>query len=155
MSRAKPYLRDFFKNHVQVDPDSPSGLSWRRYNGRAITGKGKDGYYRFQLGGKTWKVHRVIWCLEHGDVDPAVVLDHIDRNKANNSLENLRETDQRQNCLNRTRKLRKFARINKNRWEAHFTMPVSRKFVYVGVYDTEQEAHIAAISRRLELYWVI
>ena len=155
MTVAKPYLRDFFVDHVQIDPDSPSGLSWRRFGGRQITGKGQDGYYRFQLGGTAWKVHRVIWCLEHGDVDPSVVLDHIDRNKANNSLENLREVTQRQNCLNRTRKLRRFTRFHKNRWEAQFTMPVSRKSVYIGAYNTEQEAHIAAISRRLELYWTV
>lgn len=155
MSRAKPYLRDFFEDHVQIDPDSPSGLSWRRYNGRHITGRRADGYYRFQLDGESWVVHRVIWCLTHGDVDPGVVIDHIDRNKANNSLENLRETDQRQNCLNRTRKLRRFARFKDNRWEAQFTIPETRSSIYCGRYKTEQEAHLAAVSRRLELYWAV
>ncbi len=155
MTAAKPYLRDFFVDHVQIDPDSPSGLSWRRFGGRQITGKGQDGYYRFQLGGTAWKAHRVIWCLEHGDVDPSVVLDHIDRNRANNSLENLREVTQRQNCLNRTRKLRKFARKRFHTWEAYFSRPGSRKHVYVGTYKTEQEAHLAAVARRLELYWAI
>lgn len=155
MTAAKPYLRDFFVDHVQIDPDSPSGLSWRRYNGRQITGKGQDGYYRFQLGGTAWKVHRVIWCLEHGDVDPGVILDHVDRNKTNNSLENLREGTQRQNCLNRTRQLRRFARFKANKWEAYFTTPVSGQYIYVGKYETEQEAHLAVLARRLELYWVI
>ena len=153
MTRAKPYLRDFFKDHVQIDPDSPSGLSWKGYGGRQITGKGQDGYYRFQLDGTAWKVHRVIWCLEHGDVDSSVILDHIDRDKGNNSLENLRAVDQRQNCFNRTRKLRRFTRFHKNRWVAYFAMPVNKRQIHVGTYDTEQEAHLAAVARRLELYW--
>ena len=154
MVQAKPYLRDFFQEHVQIDPDSPSGLSWKAFKGRQITGRGQDGYYRFQLGGTAWKVHRVVWCLEYGDVDPSVVLDHIDRDKGNNSLENLRATDHRQNCLNRTRKLRRFTRFYRNRWESQFKMPAGGKSVYCGRYDTEQEAHLAAVSRRLELYWV-
>ena len=156
MTAAKPYLRDFFQEHVQIDPTSPSRLSWRCFGGRQIVGKGQDGYYRFQLGGSAWKVHRVIWCLVHGDVDPSVILDHIDRNKSNNSLENLRAVDQRQNCLNRTHKLRRFTRLSRgNRWEAYFAMPLTGKYLHVGTFDTEQEAHLAAVSRRLELYWVI
>ena len=155
MTLAKPYLRDFFKEHVQTDPGSPSGLSWRRYGGRQITGKGRDGYYRFQLGGTAWKVHRVIWCLEHGDVDPDVILDHIDRDKTNNTLENLRETDSSGNRRNRAIGKGRYARKQKGRWASYFTMPITRKYTHVGTFDTEQEAHIAAVARRLELYWVL
>ena len=155
MTAAKPYLREFFREHVQIDKDSPSGLSWRRYNGRQITGRGADGYYRFQLDGKTWKAHRVVWCLYYGDVGPGLVVDHLDRNKANNRIENLKLKTQSGNCLNKQKKLAKYARKRKGRWESHFTMPVTRKFTYVGMFATEQEAHLAAVARRLELYWAI
>lgn len=155
MSRSRPYLRDFFQEHVQIDPNSPSGLSWRRYKGRQITGRGADGYYRFQLGGKAWKAHRVVWCLHHGDVDCDLVVDHIDRNKANNRIDNLKLKTHGGNRTNRVTGKGKYARKRGNRWESHFTMPASRKYIYVGMYDTEQEAHLAAISRRLELYWTI
>lgn len=155
MTVAKPYLRDFFQDHVQIDPDSPSGLSWRRYNGRQITGRGQDGYYRFQLGGTAWKAHRVVWCLHYGDVEPNLVVDHLDRNKANNKIENLKLKDYSGNRLNRVTGAGKYARKKGNRWESHFTMPVTRKYIYVGTFDTELEAHIEALARRLELYWVI
>lgn len=155
MSRSRPYLRSFFENEVVYDSESPSGLSWRRYNGRQITGRGQDGYYRFQLGGKAWKSHRVVWCLHHGDVDCDLVVDHVDRNKANNRIENLELKTQGGNCRNKTKRLAKYARKRGNRWESHFTMPLSGKYIHVGTYKTEQEAHLAALARRLELYWAV
>jgi hypothetical protein len=153
--RAKPYLRDFFAASVVYDPTSPSGLSWKRYEGRQIKGKGQDGYYRFQLGGSDWKAHRVVWCLAHGDItDGSLHVDHIDRNKENNGLPNLRLVPASENQLNKKKRLARHARKRHNRWESHFSMPVTRKYVYVGTFDTEEQAHLAAVARRLELYWV-
>ena len=155
MTLARPYLRSFFENEVVYDPNSPSGLSWKRYKGRQITGKGADGYYRFQLGRKAWKAHRVVWCLHHGDVDSDLVIDHVDRNKDNNRIENLKLTTQSENCYNKPKRPGKYCRKRKDRWESYFTIPVSRKYIHVGTYDTEQEAHLAAVIKRLELYWIL
>jgi hypothetical protein len=44
-------------------------------------------------------VHRVIFALIKG-YWPTGLLDHIDRNKLNNKIENLRESDQSLNCIN-------------------------------------------------------
>jgi hypothetical protein len=154
MAKAKPYLRDFFAEHVQIDRESPSGLSWRRYGGRQITGKGVDGYYRFQLGGTAWKAHRVVWCLIHGDVDSDMVVDHLDRDKENNRIENLELKTCSGNRKNRVTGRGRYARKRKERWEAHFTMPGTGAYVYVGTFATELEAHTAALARRLELHWV-
>ena len=155
MTTAKPYEQKYLSFYYKLDPESPSGLSWRR-TGRHAAGLDAKGYYVTKVNRRTFKVHRVIWCLNHGDVDPSLVIDHVDRDKTNNSLENLRLVDRRRNALNKTRKKgRKFYVKHQGRFRASFRMPVSMEQVYVGVYDTEQEAHLAAISRRLELYWAI
>lgn len=68
----------------------------------------KDGYYVISLckesKSKTFKLHRLI-CL-HFLPNPLNLLqvDHIDRNKQNNSLENLRWVTCRDNNLNKDRK---------------------------------------------------
>lgn len=156
MAHPKPCIQDFFKDHVQIDPESPSRLSWKRYGGRQIKGKGPDGYYRFQLGGTAWKCHRVIWCLEHGDIwDEEIIIDHINRDKGDNRLENLRATTYSGNRLNRVSGKGRYCRQRKEKWEGYYTNPGTHRWIYVGTFETEKEARLAALSHRLESYWVI
>lgn len=62
----------------------------------AIAGyKKPDGYWRIYIKGKGYYLHRVIWFYFHG-VWPKE-LDHIDRNKSNNKLENLRSVTHKEN----------------------------------------------------------
>jgi len=61
----------------------------------------KSGYRTLQLFGKTYPEHHVIWCWVHGYWPPNQV-DHIDHNRANNALSNLREVTIAENAQNRT-----------------------------------------------------
>ena len=143
--------------------DSPTGLVWtgpssplsRVKKGQVAGCKEPTGYWCVTIKRKRFYSHRVVWELNHGPIPEGLVIDHIDRNKRNNRIENLRLVTAQQNCYNRTRRLRKFTRRRGDQWIAYFVIPKINKYVHVGVYDTEQEAHIAAISRRLELYWAI
>lgn len=49
----------------------------------------KDGYVVIKFLGKTYKAHRLAWLYIYGEF-PSSCLDHIDGNKANNSISNLR-----------------------------------------------------------------
>ena len=160
--RARPYPFDLFDEYLEYDQTSSTLLRWkkspniRQQNGLEAGGKGPDGYWRLQLKGKTWKVHRVIYVLTHGSVNQDLHVDHADRNRDNNHPSNLIARTCSENNSNKVSGRGKYARRRShNRWEAHFTMPISRKYVYVGTYDTELEAHLAAVARRLELYWAI
>ena len=59
----------------------------------------KDGYRNIYVNGKTYLEHRLVWCYVHGYMPTE--LDHIDRNKSNNSLTNLRECSRSENNLNK------------------------------------------------------
>jgi hypothetical protein len=58
-------------------------------------------YARIVVDNKAYAVHRLIYLFHKGELPK--ILDHIDNDRSNNSIENLREATQQQNCLNRVR----------------------------------------------------
>ena len=60
---------------------------------------GSKGYRQVNFRGRTLQVHRVVWALHYGTW-PKLEIDHIDGNKLNNRIENLREVTHRDNMLN-------------------------------------------------------
>jgi len=56
-------------------------------------------YLRVFVDGKPRALHRMIYIWHHGD--DTVSVDHIDGDRMNNRIENLRAATQQENCLNR------------------------------------------------------
>jgi HNH endonuclease len=72
----------------------------RKSTGKAaICNIGKHRYKRITIDGKAYSLHRIIYLWNHGYLPK--IIDHIDGNKENNCIENLREATQQQNCVNR------------------------------------------------------
>ena len=61
-------------------------------------GSNNSGYLQTQLLGKMLKVHRIIWKMHYGE-NPECI-DHINHNRSDNRLENLRNVTQKENCMN-------------------------------------------------------
>lgn len=59
----------------------------------------KQGYGLIKINGKSYLLHRVIYCMHYGYFPNQV--DHIDNNPINNKIENLREVTGSQNCMNK------------------------------------------------------
>lgn len=76
---------------------------WRKNTGRAVAGdqagcrKG-DGYIVIRFKGKLYRAHRLAWFLVNGDWPEAV--DHINHNKADNRIKNLRRASKKINGRN-------------------------------------------------------
>ena len=66
----------------------------------------KDGYRIIKVKGKQFKAHRIVWLLCNGKF-PDAELDHINRNRLDNRIENLRESNRYQQCLNQNKKVNK------------------------------------------------
>ena len=73
----------------------------RNSNGKAVQcSKSKwHRYLRIGINGKAVALHRIIFLYHHGYMPK--ITDHIDGDKYNNKIENLREVTQQQNCLNK------------------------------------------------------
>lgn len=86
------------------DPTTASCLR-RRVNHRESS-KTPSWPYRMAdvvVGGKRYTeyVHRIVWMLHHGVIPDGKVIDHIDRDKLNNHIENLRLVTRAVNNTNR------------------------------------------------------
>ncbi|QLF85706.1 HNH homing endonuclease [Serratia phage vB_SmaP-UFV01] len=63
--------------------------------------KSHNGYRLIKVQGKTRRLHRVIWELHNGPIPDGLEVDHIDRDKENNRIGNLRLVTKSQNAFNR------------------------------------------------------
>lgn len=92
------------------------------------------GYWRVKLDGATYFEHRLIYAL-HNDGKCPEVIDHIDGNKENNRVENLRAATISQNAHNAKLQARNTSGAknvswvkSKNRWRVFVTVNGKRKF---------------------------
>lgn len=87
--------------------ESPSGLVWKIPRGTNIrvgdfVGYKSDlGYWKVEYKNKCIGVHRIIYYLKHGWLDSTKVIDHIDGDPSNNSIDNLREITYEENSRNK------------------------------------------------------
>lgn len=94
---------------------------------KPISCKNKDGYIQVgtKLSGKSknYSAHRLIWMMVYGSVPEFI--DHIDGDRANNKITNLREATHQQNMQNRKKRKDssssyKGVRLDGDRWVATF-----------------------------------
>lgn len=103
-----------FKEFVYYDETSPTFLRWKVdvYSGRyyRILEKAKDevagslisssGYAQVKINHKLSLCHRVIWELHFGEISKGYFIDHLDGDKFNNNITNLRLTTRQGNSRN-------------------------------------------------------
>jgi hypothetical protein len=109
--------------------------------------KDRDGYILNFVKGKIYREHRLIWMYVYGEM-PNGMLDHINRIKSDNRIENLRIvsfSENRQNIgkLSNNKSGFKgvwFHKVNKN-WCA--SISVDKKNCHIGSFATKEEAYEA------------
>lgn len=60
----------------------------------------QDNYYAVRINGIRYMLHRLIWIYHYGDIPIHKMIDHIDRDKLNNDINNLRLCDKKENFAN-------------------------------------------------------
>ena len=135
------------------------GVLYRKIDTRnsktgAVAGHLKStGYLFVYLAGKYYPCHRLIWMMHYGEFPE--LIDHIDGNRQNNRIENLRSTDRFGNAKNR--------KLHKNntsgakgvlwnkqtcKWTANVISNKKRRFL--GYFDSFQDAdEFACLAREM------
>lgn len=103
---AQPITQARLKALLHYDPDT--GIFRWRTSGtgrKAVAGHVNKprGYMQIRVDGKAHYLHRLAWLYTHG-VWPSDQIDHINRDRADNRIANLREATQAQNQQNRLTK---------------------------------------------------
>ena len=88
------------KNCVKYDPSS--GQIFRISTGKQIGSKTKGKYISVHINGKPIRGHIVAWAITHGEI-PKSVIDHINGDKADNRICNLRSVTQGENLKNKSK----------------------------------------------------
>jgi len=114
---------------------------WISVENKANTAKG---YCDVKYQGKQIRYHRIVYILVNGDIlDNTLVIDHLDGDKLNNAIDNLRLCRHRDNDLNkskhRTTNIRGCYYHKKyKKWQAQIW--VGSKRVSLGYYETAELA---------------
>ena len=161
MADAKPLppvetLREYFS----YDPETGI-VTWTEHAGKTIrcvrAGKSAgrlmaDGYVQIAFRRKLYMAHRIIWKLKTGQ-DPSDQIDHKDLNRNNNRWSNLRPASHSLNQVNRVSRAKKrLPGVAPARVGNRFSAKGFGGRLYLGTFDTEQEAHDAYVKWHREHY---
>lgn len=114
-----------------------------RWADRRAGSPDSKGYWRIGICGVRIKCHRLAWLFVHGEVPAPMELDHINRNRGDNRIRNLRLATRSQNCMNAKKKERPgvpkgVVRAPNGKFIAQ--VGVGRRQVVLGRFDTVEEA---------------
>lgn len=138
--------------------DVRSGLVYRKTQKgwRVIGTKDDEGYLNAMIKGKKYRIHRLAWFLYYGKW-PELHLDHVNRIKTDNRVENLRECDDYLNAAN-TPKMNvnnsssKYKGVGKHKGKWRARIKHYGKRIEIGHFATEEEAFEAYAEKAKELH---
>lgn len=135
-------------NLLRYDPET--GVFVWTINQKRAGGLNREGYRRIQIQHHEYAEHRLAWLFAHGRW-PSNLIDHIDGDKANNALSNLRECTNAENQQNRKQQIGSIGiRLVRNKWEARIR--VNHKRYQIGTFDTKEEAQAAYCQAKQRLH---
>ena len=128
-------------------------LHSKQREGEEVGSLNNSGYLKVCLDKKNYLVHRVIFLMHYGYLPE--LLDHIDRDKLNNKVENLREADKELNSWNRDKQANNTSGYrgvswNKNAEKWHAYIKVKGRRIHLGLFSTAEEASEAYEKAKLD-----
>jgi hypothetical protein len=114
-----------------------------------------NGYRQIIINYKAYRAHRLIWMFHNGDIKTGLEIDHINQNKSDNRIENLRLATRSQNKSNGKKYKNNTSRFKgvcwhkrNKKWVAQ--IKYNNKKIYLGYFATPElarEAYVAAAEK--------
>lgn len=150
---SKP-LPEFLRDYLYYDEIS-GVFTWRiQTTCRTYAGTTVKGYGRVKIFGERYSLNRVAWFLAKGEDVGELYIDHINGDRSDNRIDNLRPATPDQNTFNA--KIRedntsgyKGVSRSGDKWRASVRVDGKRQVEY---YKTAEEANSAAIRLRNSLH---
>jgi len=153
---ASTLTQEYLKSILDYDLDTGI-FTWKvskanRTKVGDVAGWSYNGYREIEINNKAYKAHRLAWLYVYGEM-PKNLVDHIDGNRSNNKISNLREATYQENSENyKTPKTNKSGVKNVswykslNKWVVSISIRKTKKTV--GYYDDLELAELVAIEAR-------
>ncbi len=157
---------DFVRSILNYNPETGI-LTWNqrddvesawnaKYANKEAGGPHNAGYIRVRINGISYLAHRLIWLIVEG-CWPSANLDHINGNRTDNRILNLREASCSQNNANRAhRNLTGYKGVTKWEYDGYVyynaRITKNRKCQSLGYFKTPEEAHEAYINAALDIH---
>lgn len=119
----------------------------RLWNGRyagqaAFTAKDGKGYFHGSVFSRNFRAHRIAWAIYHGEW-PEGPIDHIDHDRTNNRIANLRSVSASGNCRNMSMDRRNSSGAvgvvwHRGKWQAQIR--ILYRTLYLGRFDSFDDA---------------
>ena len=146
------------------DYDSETGLFTKVVNekyckkGNIIKGYiNKKGYCVFDINKSKYFAHRLAYAFVYGDLSELYEIDHIDRNRSNNKISNLRLVTAQENQFNYSIPRHNTSgylgvsyRKERNKYQAKIKF--NKKTIHLGYYKEAKEAHNAYLIAKSNLH---
>ena len=146
---------------LEYNPSTGDFL-WKRSRGTAFAGNvagtlNTHGYKVIKIANKSYKAHRLAWlyCFQEW---PQNMIDHINGDRNDNRLDNLREATQGQNMQNQSKPQSRNKSgclgvhwcIRDHKWIAKIGFDGRQKFI--GRFDTPELAHQAYLAVKSQVH---
>lgn len=145
-----------------LEYNKDTGLFFWKENRGKFCCKGKtagcvsyDKYISIKIDGKKYFAHRLAWLWVFGKM-PINEIDHINNNRQDNRIENLRLATRAENNQNikeaNKKSLHGFLGVSprKNSWRAR--IQCGKKRIHIGDFQTPEEAHLAYLKAKKDLH---
>jgi len=115
----------------------------------------KDGYTQVHCLGQRLPASKIIWCMHHDEMPE--MLDHINGDRSDNRVENLRVVTKRENNMNRAKRTDNKSgftgvRWHKQRGKWNARIKLDGKDISLGMYQSFGEAVNARLKAEAELF---
>ena len=104
------------------------------------------GYNTIRINKRLYHAHRLIWVYHYGSIDKDLEIDHDNRIRSDNRLDNLKLGTHQQNQWNLSNTIGCCYDKKRKKWRSR--IKVNSKTIYLGGYNTEEEGHQAYLDAK-------